>query len=127
MGWGKKFKKAVGKTINKVTGGNTIANKVLGYALAFPTGGASLNTTSQATKMQVAHEERKEAQAAAAAEEAAQTEAANRYKASILGQRQQRIEDALSSQTDYTGDEEADPRDLITRPDVSKKKRLIGF
>lgn len=123
MGWGKKFKKFVGKAVNKVTGGNAMLNKVVGLGLAPVTGGASLNTANQATRMQVAHETRKEA----AQEAAAQKDASDRYKASILGQRSQRLEDALSSQTDYTGDEEQDPRDLITRPEVSKKKKLIGF
>lgn len=123
MGWGKKFKKFVGKAVNKVTGGNAMLNKVIGLGLAPVTGGASLNTTNQATRMQVAHETKK----AVAQEAAAQKDASDRYKASILGQRSQRLEDALSSQTDFTGDEEQDPRDLITRPEVSKKKKLIGF
>lgn len=127
MGWGKRFKKFVGKAVNKVTGGNAMLNKVVGLGLAPVTGGASLNTTNQATRMQVAHETRKEAAQAAAQEAAAQKDASDRYKASILGQRSQRLEDALSSQTDYTGDEEQDPRELTTRPEVSKKKKLIGF
>lgn len=123
MGWGKRFKKFVGKAVNKVTGGNAMLNKVVGLGLAPVTDGASLNATNHATRMQVAQETRK----AAAQEAAAQKDASDRYKASILGQRSQRLEDALSSQTDYTGDEEQDPRDLITRPEVSKKKKLIGF
>lgn len=127
MSWAKKFKKFVGKAVNKVTGGNAMLNKVVGIGLAPVTNGASLNVTNQATRMQVAHETRKEAARAAAQEAAAQKDASDRYKASILGQRAQRLEDALSSQTDYTGDEEQDPRDLITRPEVSKKKKLIGF
>ena len=123
MGWGKRFKKFVGKAVNKVTGGNAMLNTVVGLGLAPVTSGASLNATNHATRMQVAQETRK----AAAQEAAAQKDAADRYKASILGQRTQRLEDALSSQTDYTGDEEQDPRELITRPEVSKKKKLIGF
>lgn len=127
MSWTKKFKKFVGKAVNKVTGGNKLANKVIGLGLAPVTGGASLNATNQATRMQVAHEARKEAAQEAAQEAVAQKEASDKYKASILGQRASRIEDALSSQTDYTGDEDVDPRHLIDRVDVSKKKKLIGF
>lgn len=129
MGWGigKAFKKTFGKVVNKVTGGNKLANKIIGLGLAPVTGGASLSVTNHATKMQEAHEARKEAAQEAAQEAVAQKEAADRYKARILGQRASRIEDALSSQTDYTGDEDVDPRHLVERVDVSKKKKLIGF
>lgn len=127
MGFGKSFKKFVGKAVNKVTGGNRLANKVIGLGLAPVTGGASLNVTNHATKMQEAHEARKEAAQEAAQEAVAQKEASDRYKASILGQRARRIEDALGSQTDYTGDEDVDPRHLVDRVEVSKKKKLIGF
>lgn len=79
-----------------------------------------------------AAKERQKAKTAAAAQAqaeqaAADKAAADRYKASILGQRQQRLEDALSSQTDFTGDEEEDPRKLVDRTDISKRKKLIGF
>lgn len=127
FGLGKAFKKTFGKVVNKVTGGNKLANKILGLGLAPVTGGASLSVTNHATKMQEAHEARKEAAQEAAQEAVAQKEAADRYKARILGQRASRIEDALSSQTDYTGDEDVDPRHLVERVDVSKKKKLIGF
>lgn len=127
FGLGKAFKKTFGKVVNKVTGGNKLANKILGLGLAPVTGGASLSVTNHATKMQEAHEARKEAAQEAAQEAVAQKEAADRYKARILGQRASRIEDALSSQTDYTGDEDVDPRHLVDRVDVSKKKKLIGF
>ena len=127
MGFGKSFKKFVGKAVNKVTGGNKLANKVLGLGLAPVTGGASLSVTNKATRMQEAHEARKEAAQEAAQEAVAQKEASDRYKASILGQRANRIEDALGSQTDYTGDEDIEPRHLVERVDVSKKKKLIGF
>lgn len=127
MGLGKSFKKFAGKAVNKVTGGNKLANKVLGLGLVPVTGGAFLGTSNQATKMQEAHEARKEAAQEAAQEAVEQKEAADMYKARILGQRASRIEDALSSQTDYTGDEDVDPRHLVDRVDVSKKKKLIGF
>ena len=127
MGFGKSFKKFVGKAVNKVTGGNKLANKIIGLGLAPVTGGASLSVTNHATRMQEAHEARKEAAQEAAQEAVAQKEASDRYKASILGQRKSRIEDALGSQTDYTGDEDVDPRHLVDRVDVSKKKKLIGF
>ena len=127
FGLGKAFKKTFGKVVNKVTGGNATLNKVIGLGLAPVTGGASLSVTNQATRMQEAHEARKEAAQEAAQEAVAQKEAADNYKARILGQRASRIEDALSSQTDYTGDEDVDPRLLVDRVDVSKKKKLIGF
>lgn len=143
MGWGKKFKKLTKKITSgvirgglaAVTGGmselggshslgktaSNIANKgtdIIGSGLEELTGEAA--------------KERQKAKAAAAAQaqaeqEAADKAAADRYKASILGQRQQRLEDALSSQTDFTGDEEEDPRKLVDRTDVSKRKKLIGF
>ena len=59
MGFGKSFKKFVGKAVNKVTGGNKLANKIIGLGLAPVTGGASLSVTNQATRMQEAHEARK--------------------------------------------------------------------
>ena len=127
FGLGKAFKKFVSKAVNKVTGGNATLNKIIGVGLAPVTGGASLSVTNQATRMQEAHEARKEAAQEAAQEAVAQKKAADNYKARILGQRASRIEDALSSQTDYTGDEDVDPRHLVERVDVSKKKKLIGF
>ena len=135
MGWGKFVKKlgkfnknilrvaaaAVTAGGSEIGGRNSLASKVgKEYDRALNTA-ASLDPVEQKKVKQA------ERAQAAAAEQQAQKEAADRYKASILGQRSQRLEDALSSQTDFTGDEEQDPRELITRPEVSKKKKLIGF
>lgn len=131
MGWKKSLNKikrlanrAARITAGVFTAGGTEA---LGLGKKLESG---LEDVESVAGFETKKEEKAKKEAAAqarAAENAAQTEAANRYKASILGQRAQRLEDALSSQTDYTGDEEKDPRELITRPEVSKKKKLIGF
>lgn len=135
MSWGKTWKKI-----------KNVANKVARVGLATATFGTSeigghksLGAQAEKTLSKVddavasldpvekKKAKQEKAAAAAEAERNAQEEAAAKYKASILGQRASRIEDALGSQTDFTGDEELDPRQLITRPDVSKKKKLIGF
>ena len=46
MGFGKSFKKHVGKAINTITGGNAALNKVIGIGLAPVSGGASLNVAN---------------------------------------------------------------------------------
>ena len=132
MGWGKITKK-LGKGIIRaglaaVTGGTSEigGSHGLGAKVSNEYGRVVDKITSLDPVEQKKEKQAKQA-AALEAEQKAQAEAANRYKASILGQRAQRLEDALSSQTDFTGDEEEDPRELVTRPDVSKKKRLIGF
>nr|DAT31368.1 MAG TPA: hypothetical protein [Caudoviricetes sp.] len=131
MGWKKKLNKikrlanrAVRITAGAFTAGGTEA---LGLGKKIESG---LEDVQSVAGLETRKEEKAKKQAAAqaaAAEQQAQKDAADRYKASILGQRAQRLEDALSSQTDFTGDEEKDPRELITRPEVSKKKKLIGF
>lgn len=59
MGIGKWVKKTVGKAINSVTGGNETANKILGAALALPTGGASMSVANQANRDVAAKEQKK--------------------------------------------------------------------
>ena len=133
MGW---FKKAVGKVVNKVTGGNDSLNKVLGIALAPVTGGASLVASKEASKQLVKKAEKKEA-AIRAAEDAVERQKQQKeyadFEKKILGQRDQRIENAAQSRTDFTSyleediDDTMDPRSLKQDRLLAKKRRLIGF
>lgn len=69
MGFGKWVKKHVAKAVNTVTGGNEVANSILGVGLALPTGGASMSVANQANRDVASAEARKEAEAEAAAVE----------------------------------------------------------
>ena len=132
MGWGKSFKKFVSKAVNKVTGGNAALNKIVGVGLAPVTGGASLNVTNQATRMEVAHEERKAAQEQAAAEAKAADKANKEFIASVNRQRETSL--LGKTKTDYTGDLSDDYEDveettnkLLSRPLVIKRRKLLGM
>ena len=131
MGWGKSFKKFAGKVVNTVTGGNATLNKVVGLGLAPVTGGASLNVTNQATRTELAHEARKEAQQQAAAEAQAADKANKQFIASVNLQRQALLD---RTKTDYTGDLTDDYEDaeeitnkLLSRPLVIKRRKLLGM
>lgn len=132
MGFGKAFKKFAGKAINVVTGGNASLNKALGVALAPVTGGTSLSAANQATKTEVAKEERKEAQQQAAAEAQAADNANKQFIASVNRQRAASLLD--KTKTDYTGDLSDDYEDaeeitnkLLSRPLVIKRRKLLGM
>ena len=132
MGFGKSFKKHVGKAINTITGGNAALNKIVGVGLAPVTGGASLNVTNQATRMEVAHEERKAAQEQAAAEAKAADKANKEFIASVNRQRETSL--LGKTKTDYTGDltdnyedVEETTNKLLSRPLVIKRRKLLGM
>ena len=131
MGWGKAFKKFAGKVVNTVTGGNATLNKVVGLGLAPVTGGASLNVTNQATRTELAHEARKEAQQQAAAEAQAADKANKEFVSQVNMQRQALLD---RTKTDYTGDLSDDYEDdeeitnkLLSRPLVIKRRKLLGM
>lgn len=133
MGLGKSLKKAAGKLVNTVTGGNDTLNKVLGVALAPVTGGASMTASNAATNQLIQQAEKKEA-GIRAAEDAAEYQRQQKeyadFERKILGQRSQRIENASQSRTDFTSDleeEDVDPRSLKQDRLLAKKRRLIGF
>ena len=136
MGWGK-IKKSIGKAVNKVTGGNKVLNTVLGAGLAPVSGGTSLAASNAATKELVKNAEKKEA-AIRAAEDAVERQKQQKeyadFEKKILGQRDQRIENAAQSRTDFTSyleedmdDTSMDPRSLKQDRLLAKKRRLIGF
>ena len=132
MGWGKKFKKFVSKAVNKVTGGNAALNSVIGVGLAPVTGGASLNVTNQANRMEAGHEARKEAREQAAAEAQAADNANKEFIASVNRQRESSL--LGKTKTDYTGDLSEDYEDaeettnkLLSRPLVVKRRKLLGM
>ena len=132
MGWGKSFKKFAGKVVNTVTGGNATLNKVVGLGLAPVTGGASLNVTDQATRMDVAKDERKAAAQQAAAEAQAADNANKEFIASVNRQREASL--LGKTKTDYTGDLTEDYEDaeettnkLLSRPLVIKRRKLLGM
>ena len=131
MSWIKKIKKAVSKAVNKVTGGNPALNAVVGLGLAPVTGGASLNVTNQANRMEAAHQERKAAQQQAAAEAKAADEE-NRNFVTKVNQQRQAILDR--TKTDYTGDLTDDyeygvfsSTKLLDRPLLTKRRKLLGM
>lgn len=130
MGFGKSLKKAVGKAVNTVTGGNDTLNKVLGVALAPVTGGGSMVASKSATNQLVQQAEKKEA-GIRAAEEAAEEQARQKeysdFERKILGQRSARIENAAQSRTDFTSEEDVDPRAEKVDRLLAKKRKLIGF
>ena len=132
MGWGKKFKKFVGKAVNTVTGGNATLNKIAGVVLAPVTGGASLNVANQANRMEAAKEERKAAAQQAAAEAQAADKANKEFIASVNRQRDTSL--LGKTKTDYTGDLTEDYEDdeettnkLLSRPLVIKRRKLLGM
>ena len=132
MSWGKKFKKFVGKAVNKVTGGNAALNKIAGVALALPTGGVSLNVANKASRMEVAKDERKMAQEQAAAEAQAADNANKEFIASVNSQRETSL--LGKTKTDYTGDltddyenTEETTNKLLSKPLVTKRRKLLGM
>ena len=131
MSWIKKIKKAVSKAVNKVTGGNAALNTVVGLGLAPVTGGASLNVTNQANRMEAAHQERKAAQQQAAAEAKAADEENRNFIDKVNQQRQALLD---RTKTDYTGDLTDDDEDaeeitnkLLSRPLVVKRRKLLSM
>ena len=131
MSWIKKIKKAVSKAVNKVTGGNAALNTVVGLGLAPVTGGASLNVTNQANRMEAAHQERKAAQQQAAAEAKAADEENRNFIDKVNQQRQALLD---RTKTDYTGDLTDDyeygvfsSTKLLDRPLLTKRRKLLGM
>ena len=132
MGWGRKFKKIVGKAVNKITGGNATLHKIAGVALAPITSGVSLNVANKANRMEAAREERKAAAQEAAAEAQAADNANKQFIASVNRQREASLLD--KTKTDYTGDLTEDYEDaeettnkLLSRPLVTKRRKLLGM
>ena len=132
MSWIKKIKKAVSKAVNKVTGGNPALNAVVGLGLAPVTGGASLNVSNQANRMEAGHEARKEAREQAAAEAQAADKANKEFIASVNRQREASLLD--KTKTDYTGDltedyenAEETTNKLLSKPLVIKRRKLLGM
>ena len=132
MGFGKSFKKHVGKAINTITGGNAALNSVIGVGLAPVTGGASLNVSNQANRMEAGHEARKEAREQAAAEAQAADKANKEFIASVNRQREASLLD--KTKTDYTGDltedyenAEETTNKLLSKPLVIKRRKLLGM
>ena len=132
LGLGKAFKKTFGKAINAVTGGNATLNNIIGLGLAPVTGGASLNVTNQANRMEAGHEARKEAREQAAAEAQAADKANKEFIASVNRQREASLLD--KTKTDYTGDLSDDYEDaeettnkLLSKPLVVKRRKLLGM
>ena len=131
MSWIKKIKKAVSKAVNKVTGGNATLNNVIGLGLAPVTGGASLNVTNQANRMEAAHEARKAAQQQEAAEAKAAGEENRNFIDKVNQQRQALLD---RTKTDYTGDLTDDyeygvfsSTKLLDRPLLTKRRKLLGM
>ena len=131
MSWIKKIKKAVSKAVNKVTGGNPTLNAVVGLGLAPVTGGASLNVTNQANRMEAAHEQRKAAAQQAAAEAKAAGEENRNFIDKVNQQRQALLD---RTKTDYTGDLTDDyeygvfsSTKLLDRPLLTKRRKLLGM
>lgn len=98
MGFGKWVKKHVAKAVNTVTGGNEVANSILGVGLALPTGGASMSVANQANRDVASAEAKKEAEAeAAAAEQQRQKD----FSANV-GKLNKTAEDAARASASYT-------------------------
>ena len=133
MGWGigKAFKKTFGKAINAVTGGNATLNNIIGLGLAPVTGGTSLSSVNHVTRTEVAKEGRK----AAAQEEAAEAQAADKANKKFIAQVNQQRQALLDrTKTDYTGDLTDDDEDaeeitnkLLSRPLVIKRRKLLSM
>ena len=130
MGWGKSFKKFVGKAVNTVTGGNATLNNVIGLGLAPVTGGTSLSATNHVARTEAAKEERKAAAQQAAAEAQAADKANKQFISSVNMQRQALLD---RTKTDYTGDlsddydDEETANKLLSRPLVVKRRKLLGM
>lgn len=129
---GKAFNKTLGKAIKAVTGGNPILNSVIGLGLAPVTGGASLNASKQANKMEAEHEARKAAREQAAADAQAAYNANKEFIASVNRQRETSL--LGKTKTDYTGDLTDDYKDaeqttnkLLSKPLVVKRRKLLGM
>ena len=132
LGLGKSLKKFAAKAVNTVTGGNATLNKVIGIGLAPISGGASLSVTDQATRMDVAKDERKAAAQQAAADAQAADNANKEFIESVNRQRKASLLD--KTKTDYTGDLTDDYEDaeettnkLLSRPLVTKRRKLLGM
>ena len=132
LGLGKSLKKFAAKAVNTVTGGNATLNKVIGIGLAPISGGASLSVTAQATRMDVAKDERKAAAQQAAAEAQAADNANKEFIESVNRQRKASL--LGKTKTDYTGDLTDDYEDaeettnkLLSRPLVTKRRKLLGM
>ena len=132
LGLGKSLKKFAAKAVNTVTGGNATLNKVIGIGLAPISGGASLSVTDQATRMDVAKDERKAAAQQAAADAQAADNANKEFIESVNRQRKASLLD--KTKTDYTGDltdeyEDAEEttNKLLSRPLVTKRRKLLGM
>lgn len=131
FGLGKAFKKTFGKVINTVTGGNATLNKVIGLGLAPISGGASLSATNHVTRTEVAKEGRK----AAAQQEVAEAKAADKANKQFISQVNQQRQALLDrTKTDYTGDLTDDDEDaeeitnkLLSRPLLTKRRKLLGM
>ena len=128
---GKAFKKTFGKVVNAVTGGNATLNKVIGVGLAPVTGGTSLSAVNHTTRTEVAKEERKAAAQQAAAEAQAADKANKQFISSVNQQRQALLD---RTKTDYTGDLTDDDEDaeeitnkLLSRPLLTKRRKLLGM
>ena len=128
---GKAFKKTFGKAINAVTGGNATLNNIIGLGLAPVTGGTSLSATNHVTRTEAAKEERKAAAQQAAAEAQAADKANKQFISQVNMQRQALLD---RTKTDYTGDLSDDYEDdeettnqLLSRPLVVKRRKLLGM
>ena len=132
MGWGRKFKKIVGKAVNKITGGNATLNKIAGVALAPVTSGVSLNVANKANRMEAAREERKAAQEQAATNAQAAANANKQFIASVNRQREASLLDKTKTEytsdlTDNYEDAEETTNKLLSRPLVTKRRKLLGM
>lgn len=141
MGLGKSLKKGFGKVVNAVTGGNEFLNSVVGLGVGTSLGvdpvtatyaGSNIATSANKEELNKKAKRAAEEEAAAkAAEEFAEyqrknSEAAD-YERKILGQRSSRIENAAQSRTDFTSEEDVDPRAARVDRLLAKKRKLIGF
>ena len=124
MGWGNNLTKAIGK----INGVNNKRHKVFGVVSGPAVIGDSVVATKEASEQFIKQAQKKEV--IRAAEEAALAEKQaiqKNFERKILGQRSQRIENAAQSRTDFTSEEDVDPRyDKVERL-LAKKRKLIGF
>ena len=128
---GKAFKNTIGKAINAVTGGNATLNNIIGLGLAPVTGGTSVSAVNHTTRTEVAKEARKAAAQQAAAEAQAADKANKQFISSVNQQRQALLD---RTKTDYTGDLTDDDEDaeeitnkLLSRPLLTKRRKLLGM
>ena len=132
LGLGKSLKKFAAKAVNTVTGGNATLNKVIGIGLAPVTGGTSLSSVNHVTRTEAAKDERKAAAQQAAADAQAADNANKEFIESVNRQRKASLLD--KTKTDYTGDltdeyEDAEEttNKLLSRPLVTKRRKLLGM